>query len=97
MGENYELLPEHMRQGARLYVEQGIEPGSFMFAVLTNNFKEAFARADLINAHRMKDWAEWLVWHCPANAQGSYEKVTAWIERGGLKPEKNLTLKEFVS
>lgn len=83
--ENYSILPEHMRGAARDYVERGLAPGSFLTAVLSNNLKEAFGRADHINTQSMSDWARWLIWYCPSGAQGSPEKVAAWIERGGLE------------
>lgn len=85
MEENYELLPKHMRDGAQMYVKLGVPPGGFLTAVLSNNFKEAFARADDINIAYMGNWAQWVVWHCPAEAQGSVAKVQAWIKRCGLK------------
>lgn len=80
----YEMLPAHMRAGAQAYIEYGIEPGGFLYAVLTNNLKEAFGRADEINLARMKDWAHWIYWCCPMEAQGSVEKVNAWIAKRGL-------------
>jgi hypothetical protein len=81
---NYDGLPEHMREGARLYVEQGVEPGDFMVAVLTNNLMLSFSRADRINIRAMDAWCDWLWNECPGNAWGSPEKVTAWIESGGM-------------
>ena len=35
---NYGLLPEHMREGMRSYIEIGRKPGSFLIAVLANDF-----------------------------------------------------------
>lgn len=82
---NYDKLPEHMREGARLYIEEGIDPGSFMVAALANQLVEAFARADETNAAYMRDWASWLYMDCPRVARGSIEKVEAWIHSGGIK------------
>ena len=76
----YELLPEHCRDGMRLYVEHGIMPGSFMTAVLENNLVEAFAHADDINIHRMFDYANFLYNELPGNAWGSSAIVLAWAE-----------------
>lgn len=81
---DYSQLPEHMQEGARLYVEHGIEPGSFMHAALSNNLIGAFNTADHINLTRMEDWALWLYSECPFAARGSREKVEAWIKAGGL-------------
>lgn len=82
---SYELLPEHMRDGARRYIEDGIPPGDFMLAVLTNNFKEALLRADRVNLYCLTFWANWLTMECPWLAQGSEAAVRGWIEVGGLK------------
>jgi hypothetical protein len=82
--ENYSILPAHMRDGARMYIEQGVPPGGFLTAVLSNDFKGAFGRADETNLRHMQAWAQWVVWNCPSIAQGSAEKVAAWVERGGL-------------
>ena len=87
MNTDYDFLPEHMRKGAMLYVEYGIEPGEFFRAVLENNLKEAFTRADFINEHKLADFVYWLIWKCPDNAQGSPEKVNAWIEAKKAKRE----------
>ena len=79
------MLPEHMRESARAYVEVGRPPGSFLRAVLTNDLIESFGRADHINQQCMFGWATWLYNECPGNAWGSPEAVEAWIARGGLE------------
>lgn len=78
---NYTLLPEHMRDGARGYVEFGLAPGGFLSAVLENNFVDAFGKADAINRASLHDWAIWLWNEAPSDCWGSREKVRAWIER----------------
>jgi hypothetical protein len=79
------LIPSHMRDGVSLYVEQGIEPGSFLYSVLSNDLKGSFLRADEMNKRAMVQWVEFVYWHLPSECQGSPEKVDAWIERGGLR------------
>lgn len=82
---SYNLLPEHIQDRMRLYVEQGIKPGGFCTAVLSNDLKGAFRRADHINVARMRDIVCWLYSQCPATAQGNAEKVREWCESGGLQ------------
>jgi hypothetical protein len=82
---DYSSLPEHMQDGTRLYVEEGIEPGGFTLAVLCNELVEAFGRADQINIAAMFDWADWLFNEAPMGCWGSASKVEAWIAKGGLK------------
>ena len=81
---DYSMLPPHMQEGARRYVEQGVPPGDFLYAVLCNQLRQAFERADDINTCCMKAWATWLYSACPMLAQGSAEAVKAWIAKGGL-------------
>lgn len=82
---NYEMLPEHMQDGMRRYVEQGIPPGGFATAVLENKLAESFLKADTDNTHYMREWAVFMWEEMPTAAWGSTEKVAAWIAHNGLK------------
>ncbi len=75
----YDRLPEHMRDPARRYVENGEPVGSFLRAVLENRFAQALGRADTENRAAISAWASWLHNDVPMDAWGSPEKVTAWI------------------
>lgn len=81
----YDRLPAHMQDGARRYIEQGIPPGSFLLAVLENNFTRAVSGADEINRQHLQDWAHWLIWDIPSAAWGSRSKVNAWMSHNGLE------------
>ena len=50
------IIPAHMRDGAERYINDGIEPGGFMMAVLTNDFKGVMGRADDINKLHLQEW-----------------------------------------
>jgi hypothetical protein len=63
------------------YVQHGYPPGGFVTAVLENNLKEAFARADNNNAIDMHEIVAYCYNHIPSSAWGSPEKVSAWLER----------------
>lgn len=84
MKPNYEMLPEHMQEGMQLWVERGIEPGSFLTAVLCNDLMGALGKADSTNIDRLKDYGMFLYNEVPSTCFGSREKVRAWAERGGL-------------
>ena len=84
---NYSSLPEHMREGMKLYIEQGIEPGGFLTAVLENNLMEAFGQADSINRHRLFDICGFIYNEAPHNCHGSPEIVKAWMEK--FNPKEN--------
>ncbi len=84
MDINYNRLPEHMRDGFRLYIEHGIPGGSFMNAVLSNDLIGAFGRADDINRDRLFDTCCFLRNEAPAGCYGSPDRVREWIRDGGL-------------
>ena len=69
---DYSKLPEHMREGARAYIEQGHEPGGFLQAVFSNDF----VRADQINGENLHNWASF----APRRCWGSREAINNWIE-----------------
>lgn len=83
-GIKYTGLPDHMQSGARRYIELGVAPGDFLTAVLSNDLKEAFGRADPANQAAMSEWVSWLYNECPMSANGSLETVKAWCIAGGL-------------
>jgi len=81
---SYEKLPPHMRDGARRWVEQGIPGGSFMNAVMRNDFLASFGCADEANTYAMRNWAMWLYNDAPSGCHGSPAKVAAWEAHRGL-------------
>ena len=81
---NYDMLPAHMREGMKLWVERGISPGSFLMAVLRNDLMGALGKADSINADHLKDYGMFLYNEVPTGCFGSAEKCEAWANRGGM-------------
>ena len=81
---DYSGLPAHMQDGMRRYIENGIPPGSFQRAVLSNNLMEAFRRADDVNARSMRDYAIFLANQAPCGCFGSPDHFKEWIARGGM-------------
>ena len=80
----YSILPEHIRAGARRYIEDGTPPGDFLRAAFEDKLVESFKRADETNLQRMFDVASFMYNEVPAPCRGSKEKVENWIEMGGL-------------
>ena len=80
----YHDLPEHMRDGMRLYIERGIAPGSFLRAVLSNDLMGAMGRADDVNLKALPAYGRFLYNEAPSLCFGSPEKVADWIKRGGM-------------
>lgn len=82
---NWSLIPEHMRERVIDYVMKGVPNGSFLTAVFANDLAGAAMYADLLNKRRLWEWSVFMHNWVPIIARGSYEKVEAWIKRGGLE------------
>lgn len=76
------MVPEHVRQPLRDYLERSRPVGDFLTAVLSNDLGEAARRADAVNRVYLADIALFLTYHAPSAAWGSPEKVAAWLAAG---------------
>lgn len=81
---NWSLIPGHMQEGVRNFIEHGVMGGGFLSAVLRGDLGEAAARADDVNRHRLFDYAAFLSQYAPAGCHGSPQNVSEWCKRGGL-------------
>jgi hypothetical protein len=61
------------------YVQQHIDPGDFLQAVLANDLREAFGRADEENRYAMFEIVKYCYNHIPRNCWGSWEVVRGWL------------------
>jgi len=75
--EKFKLTQDNIEALLR-YVEHGIEPGSFLKAVLCNDLVDACGRADVYNRRKLFEYVEWLYNEAPADCWGSEEKVLKW-------------------
>ncbi len=73
-------VPSHMVPGVYHYLDDGVEPGGFLRAVLENKLVESFSLADGINHDSMSRWASFLYNDMPMASWGSEEKVREWIK-----------------
>lgn len=80
LDKHFHLIPEHMRDGVRMYVFDFVEPGGFLTAVLENDLAGAVARADHINLQHIAEWGQFLLWAMPRAAWGSPEAVQSWLD-----------------
>jgi hypothetical protein len=81
---NWNLIPEHIRDGVALWISDGIAPGGFLSAVIRNDLKDAFGRADHINRERIHDIVSFFYSHAPSPCWGSPEAFDRWEQAGGL-------------
>lgn len=76
---NWRLCPVDTAGAIERYVAHHIEPGSFLRAVLSNDMRAAFMRADDLNMIAMPSIVSYLYNRTPSNCQGSPERVEAWL------------------
>lgn len=75
------LIPPHTKETIDNYVTKGWSPGGFVTAVLANNLRDAFARADIHNRTAMFEIVSYCYNKIPANCWGSYEAVENWLNK----------------
>lgn len=81
---DWSLIPDYMVGGLRRYIENGIKPGDFLAAVLSNDLKEAVIRADDTNIGILHNYIKFLYNYGPMECYGSEHAYSRWIEKGGL-------------
>ena len=76
-------LPPRMFGGVKRYLVNGLAPGHFLTAVLSNDMAEAVNRADDQNVNLLPQYMKFFYNCVPGGCWGTPEKVELWIERGG--------------
>jgi hypothetical protein len=71
--------PASVIESLQLYVKERVPPGDFLYAVLTNDLRESFGRADEDNRAAMFEIVSYCYNRIPANCWGSRERVQAWL------------------
>lgn len=82
--EYYLGIPEHIRAGMGRYVRHGVQPGSFLTAVVCNNLAGALAHGDRSCTANLRLIVDWFYNEVPASCWGTPEKMKAWMKQGGL-------------
>jgi hypothetical protein len=77
-----------MHGGVFLYIEHGIRPGGFLSALLSNDLKETFARADDVNSKCVRNYIQFFYSTAPNACWGSPELMQEWVRVGGLQGNK---------
>ena len=82
--EPIDMLPPYMHDGVALWITRGIEPGSFLSAVINNNLRGAVMRADDFNRDMLREWVGFFYNYAPSQCWGSQDKAREWMRIGGL-------------
>lgn len=81
-------IPDYTLNAIGAYVESGVPPSGFLYAVLTNNLSGAFRAADEDNTAAMRDIVGYCWGNIPAICWGSPEKVAEWLKiKNNEEPE----------
>ena len=75
-------VPEGVKAALLRYAEDHVPLGDFLMAVLRNDLKDAFARADANNCAVLRHIVGWVYWELPGDCWGSAENVQAWLLAG---------------
>ena len=71
-------IPEHTHDALIRYFVHGMEPGSFVTAMLAGDLFNAAFKADHLNKLAMGNIAVWIVHHAPHNSYGNADIVATW-------------------
>jgi len=74
-----ERVPEEVKASLARYVEHRIPTGGFLYAVLTNDLKEAAGRADSENFEALGHIVGYCWNEIPSSCWGSERAVAAWL------------------
>ena len=74
-------VPPHTLDSLMRYVEEGCPPGDFLRALLSNDLRESFGRADLTNRYSLFDIVMFLHNCCPSDCWESEENYRQWIKK----------------
>ena len=73
-------IPSHMMHNIRRYIYDHEPVGDFLTAIITNNLKEACARADLENLQIIPAYVNYFYNYAPMTCWGNPEKMRAWLD-----------------
>jgi len=76
----YEAIPERMREGLINYVVKRIQPGGFLTAVICNDLRTAVNTADDKNYPLLRLYVMWFHNVAPMLCYGSREAMRLWLD-----------------
>jgi len=71
-------IPERMGGGITRYILNRIEPGDFLCAIIENDLREAFGRADDENLRNIAAYVSYFYNEAPAACWGSRNAIKYW-------------------
>lgn len=71
-------IPSEMMEGIRQYIDNGVRPGAFLEAVITNDLRRAVEMADDENMHNLPAFVAYFYQHAPSACWGTRERFEHW-------------------
>lgn len=75
---SWESIPPNLRPGITRWIEEGFVPGDFLQAVIKNDLRDAFGRADETSRAALFDIVSWFHCHAPSPCWGGAESMRDW-------------------
>ena len=72
-------IPDYMMGGIERYISQGIVPGQFLTAIITNDLKGAVDHADAANLASIPAYVGFFYNKAPIGCWGSQENMDNWV------------------
>ena len=85
---DYSLIKPDILESITDYADNRVPPGDFLRAVLENDLRESFQRADEDNIESMFDIVQFIYNEIPARCWGSPEKVRDWLGEGRIDGQR---------
>ena len=81
-------VPDHTKRAFEDYILHGYPPGSFMSAVLSNNFIGAACQAGHVNREHLTDIAKWVINVAPSMCWGNERAIKDWLsDKDGVRTQ----------
>lgn len=74
-------IPERITDSILRYALYGVQPGGFVYAVLTNDLRRALFSADKETFNHIHDIVSFAFHELPGNCCGDIETVSKWLAR----------------
>lgn len=84
-----EDIPGYMHSAIIDYYEKGYQPGGFLTALINNDLRETFARADDTNIRHIRNYIMWFYNFAPGGTWGYPDAVETWINSAEFKRESS--------
>jgi len=78
-------IPDYMMDGIERYVNDGIPPGGFLTAIITNDLHGAVSAADDENIKNIPAYVAYFYNKTPAACWGSIAAMNAWAKKVSLE------------